>query len=607
MRVLFIHQPYRFDIDPAVSPIVVPRNLLLLGACLRQHGIEVKLLDMQPDALGPEAIAPVVEDYAPDLVGLHIHAAPYLPGAAQCVAAVKACRPGTTVAVGGIFPSILAEELFPHVPGLDVVVLNEGEETVVKLVKALGSGKSLADVPGIVYRNAEGTPRRTAATGPLENPGSYPFPAYDLLQIDKYRLPGRLPPYVETQRGCPYACKFCGVHYPNWGHTVRYFPPSRVADEVELVVRGHGFDQFFVADDTFTTDRRHALAVCSALIERGLHREAAWSAYTRVDRIDPELLEALYEAGCRSLAIGVEAGSQKALDSINKRATLQQYAEAIAMIKAAGIAVHALFILGFPDVDHDDTAASARFLRATDPTITQFFIFHPTPGTEFWACPEKHGIQFKVEQPSDWYRFDFVEEPLSSTRHLDKGEIIKYLALFNLAFRSVADPTEDVELQRRLERNALPRKRKEVCFGWTGDRGFYYNPDLPPGVPRMDLFRNCLRLTALQYEVLLRCNGDHTIEEIAAVVARLFDLEAPEALSVVVDILRRFEELRIIHPLAALAEYTGEAASPGGAPAAAGGGDGGPARAEGAGAAASPAAPGTRCGPCPAGVPPGAR
>lgn len=559
MKVLFIHQPYRFDIDPLVSPVVMPRNLLLLGAGLRRHGFEVRLHDMQPDALGPESIAPVVTGYQPDLVGLHIHAAPYLPAAAECVARVKECRPRAITVVGGIFTSILGEETFRHIPGLDVVALNEGEETAVRLAQALAEGRPLDEVPGIICRGKDGEPRRTAEVGPLDDPGGYPLPAYELLDVEPYRRPGILPPYVETQRGCPFACKFCGVHYPNWGNRVRYFKPERVADEVELVVRRLGFGQFFVTDDTFTASREHALAVCRALAARGLDREAAWAAYTRVDRVDPDLLRVLRGAGCFSLAVGVEAGSQKALDSINKRATLEQYRDAIAMIQEAGIAVHALFILGFPDVDHGDIAANARFLQETRPDITQFFIFHPTPGTEFWNRPQQYGIDLKVEKPSDWYKFDFVEEPLSPTRYLEKGEIIKYLALFNIAFRSLADPGEDAELQRRLVRDALPRKKKDVCFGWTGKRGFYYSPELPPGVKRMDLFHNCLQLNRLQYEVLLRCNGDHTIEEVADAVARLFALDAALALRTTVDTLRRFVELGIIHALQALAEYNGAA------------------------------------------------
>jgi len=557
LKVLFIHQPYRFDIDPMVSPVVVPRNLLLLGACLLLRGDDVRLLDMQPGALRLDAIPPAVDGFAPDLVGLHIHAAPHLPAVADCVAAVKACRPQATVAVGGIFPSILGEEVFRHIPGLDVLVLNEGEETVVNLARTLGAGRPLHEVAGLIYRDPDGELRRTAATAPLKNPDGFPLPAYDLIDVQRYKQPGFLPPYVETQRGCPFDCKFCGVHYPNWGHTVRYFQPSRVADEVELLVRRLGFNQFFLTDDTFTASRQHALAVCAELVARGLHHEATWSAYTRVDRVDPELLRVLFHAGCRSLAIGVEAGSQKALDSINKRATIQQYTDAIAMIQEAGIAVHALFILGFPDVDHADIAQNARFLRDTNPDTTQFFIFHPTPGTEFWAHPQKYGIDVRVEKPTDWYKFDFVEEPVSATRHLEKGDMIKYLALFNTAFRSLADPGEDVELQERLARDALPRKKKDVCFGWMGKEGFYYNPDLPPGVARMDLYRNCLRLTRLQYEVLLRCNGDHTIEEIADAVARLFDFDPESALETVVAVLRRFAELGMIHELAALAEYDG--------------------------------------------------
>jgi anaerobic magnesium-protoporphyrin IX monomethyl ester cyclase len=548
MRVMFIHQPYRFDMSWFVLPKVIPRNLLLLGSCLRRDGFEVSIHDMQIQNLSIESIPEALQSFNPTLVGLHIHSAPHLPAVAQCINAVKAYNADIKVVVGGIFPSFIKERVFEFIPQLDFLALNEGEETIVNLARMLETNGDLKDVQGIIYRDSLGNIHNNGVLPPLADLNSYPLPAYDLINLANYNLDGIQHPYVETQRGCSYNCKFCGVHYPNWGSTVRYRNPEKVVDEIEIFSE-HQFKQFFITDDTFSLNRDHALSVCDEIRKRGLNNKIVWSAYTRVDRIDEELLQIMHDSGCRSLAIGVESGSQKALDSISKKASLEQYIKGIEMIKGAGIICHTLFIIGFPDVSHQDIQANARFLRETEPTITQFFMFHPTPGTEFFNEPQKYGLHYEIKELEDWYKFDFVEEPLCSTKYMEKNEIIKYYCLFNLAFKSLADSREDLQLQERLSQGGFPIRKRDVMFTWAGQYGLYWRPELPSNVIRMDLFRNCFRLNKIQYEILLRCNGDHTVDEISQVIAKLFDLNQENIPDLVHKTLKKFEELGLIDSL----------------------------------------------------------
>lgn len=550
MKVMFIHQPYRLDMSRLVLPRIIPRTLLLLGACLKRAGFEVKVHDMDINNLSLETIPDAIRSFNPNLICLHVHAAPYLPVVAQCISTIKSFNIEIKIAIGGIFPSMIKRNIFEFIPLLDYLVLNEGEETLVNLARCLELKGNPQEVHGLIYRDSTGVIHETSSLPPLKDLNSYLLPDYNLIDLSNYKQDGIQPPYIETQRGCPYSCKFCGVHFPNWGTTVRYREPKKVAEELEILSE-HQFKNFFITDDTFSLNREHAIDICNEIKKHGLHHKMTWSAYTRVDRIDEELLEIMHNSGCTSLAIGVESGSQKALDSINKKASLDQYINGIKLIKKSGIICQTLFIIGFPDVSHEDIQANARFLMETKPNITQFFMFHPTPGTEFSRELKNYGLHYKVNEINDWHKFDFVEEPLCPTKNLDKTEIIKYFCLFNLAFNSLADPNENLKLQERLSQGIFPIRKKDVMFTWTGKYGVYWRPVLPINVSRMDLFRNCFHLNKIQYEILLRCNGDSTVEEISETIAKLFDLNLEKSLHVVYKTLNKFEELSLINNLSA--------------------------------------------------------
>ena len=555
MNTLLIHQPFRFDLVEACLPTIIPRNLLVIGANLRSAGFPVRVHDMQITNLGPESIPPVMDEYRPDLVGIAIHAAPYIPATKSCCEAIKLANPDVPIVVGGIFTSNYKEKIFNVIPEIDIVVLNEGEDTVVDLARAISEGRPLDSVPGVIYKDAKGRPVMTAARPMLQDLKTLPLPDYELMDVRRYRRPGILPPYIEAQRGCSFTCKFCGVHFPNRGNTVRYRDPKNVVEEIRLLHDKYGFEQFFFSDDTFTLNNKFAAQICEEIIAQDLHTKVRWTCYTRADRTNEEIARLMVKAGCYSVAMGVETGSHSDTKSINKGETVNDYQRGIQICKDAGLEVHTLIIFGFPEVSHLDIPMAARFLLEAKPTISQFFMFHPVPGTEHFDEHEKYGLHYRFDRLEDWYKNDFIEEPLCDTKHLTKEEIIKYFINYNLAFHCYENLGEDVELQQRLLRDAIPRKKKEVVALRTGRTALYSSP-LHLGFKYADMFKNTRRLDEMQYEVLLRCNGDFTIEEIAERVAKLFDYTYLDALTYVVNSLYRFERLEMIQELPALAEFS---------------------------------------------------
>lgn len=553
MQTLLIHYPFRFDIHEACLPNIIPRNLLVIAASLESAGFPVLIHDMQINRGRPQSIRWAIREHRPDLIGISIHAAPYIPATKACCEAAKSEDPAVPIVVGGIFTSTYKERIFDVIPEIDIVVLNEGEETIVDLAAAMRDGRPLASVAGILYRDERGTIVTTEPRPMIADLRNLPMPAYHLLDLERYRrTPGMLPPYIEAQRGCAYSCRFCGVHYPNRGNIVRYRDPVAIVDEAELLHDRYGYDRFFFSDDTFNLNRKFVAAICETMIARRLPSKMRWTAYTRADRTEPELARLMARAGCYSTAMGVETGSHRETKDINKGATVNDYERGIQICREAGIEVHSLIIFGFPEVTHNDIPMAARFIRDAKPAICQFFMFHPVPGTELFEDAEKFGLHYRFDRLEQWYDNDFIEAPLCDTKYLTKEDVIRYFILYNLAFHSYESPGDDPTLQERLLRNAIPHKKKEVVAVRTGERALYSSPFLPDGLTYADLFKNTRQMDELQYEVLLRCNGDFTVEEIGERVGKLFDFAPDEALLYVVNALYRFQQAQLIEELPVL-------------------------------------------------------
>ncbi len=226
------------------------------------------------------------------------------------------------IVFGGPHATVLPESCLRN--GADYVVLGEGEVTMLELVDALASGNDVSKVSGIAYLR-DNVLHRTAARGVISNLDDIPLPARDLLPMDKYRnsqARSRKQPShsLFTSRGCPGTCSFCNKMI--FGTKARYFSVERIVEEFFLLRDRYGAQDIAIYDDNFLADRKIAHAVCDALIRNKFDR--TWSIEARIDSVDREILLHAKEAGCDFIAYGIESGSQKVLNSINKRITLDQ-------------------------------------------------------------------------------------------------------------------------------------------------------------------------------------------------------------------------------------------------------------------------------------------
>jgi radical SAM superfamily enzyme YgiQ (UPF0313 family) len=371
MRVLLVN-PY-YPVSETPSP---PLGLAFLGAALEAAGIEVQVLDCVVLPYSRSLLEDTLNSFVPDVVGvtavtMNVHEA------LKVLNDVKALDPKVITVMGGPHVSFCAERTLKEYPELDLVVVGEGEATLVELVQALAAGRDWHGLRGLAYRDGDAV----AVTGRrgYADVNALPPPARHLLPLGRYRALG-MPVSMTTSRGCPFKCIFC-VGRKMVGSRVRYRDPRRVVDEM-AALSSLGFEQINLADDLFTANRNHCLAICSAICERAL--DVRWTAFARVDTVTRPLLERMRRAGCRAVSFGVESGNETILRRVRKGITTAQVLRAAEMCLATGVTPYASFILGLPGETPGTLRETLDFSQRLQ-RMGVGFGFHvlaPFPGTE---------------------------------------------------------------------------------------------------------------------------------------------------------------------------------------------------------------------------------
>jgi radical SAM superfamily enzyme YgiQ (UPF0313 family) len=394
MRVLLVNPSYPLEEFPRLL-VTLP----YLAAALREDGHEVEILDLLLARTTPEKIERRMAVFRPELVGitsvtLNHHIASFI------AEVVRKCDERVPIAMGGPHVSFEIEGSFRDLPALDFIGIGEGEATISELARALEGRMDLRDVRGLALRDGERIVR-TPSRPPEDQLDRIPKPARQLTPLARY-LAFDAPASLVTSRGCPHACTFCSA--PAWtGRRVRYRAPGPCVDEIEELGR-LGFGEVTIEDDTFTVNRRHLLAVCTELLRRDTG--IRWSAFSRVDTITSEIVEAMAGAGCQAICFGVESGNQEILDLAKKRSDLQKVREAMRITQAAGISALASFIVGLPGETVEtlrNTVEFAEQLREEFGSLYGFHVLAPFPGSEVRERAADYGLEILT---NDWRKYD---------------------------------------------------------------------------------------------------------------------------------------------------------------------------------------------------------
>ena len=410
MKVLLINPP-SFNEIIGNNPVIIeeergykpPLGLLYLASYLEKNSNHsVAVLDTQVEEIDYPEIERRIRQEKPDVVGITAMTLT-LRDVIKTIEAVKKVNSSIQVVLGG--PHV---HLFPNetitLPGVDYLVLGEGEVAFKELLDRLGDYKALRRMKGFAFMDGDEIVV-TSHREFIDDLDALPFPALHLVPYQKYSsLMAKRSPITTmfTSRGCPYKCTFCDR--PHLGKRFRARSAQNVVDEMEHYTK-MGVHEFLVYDDTFTINRKRAIEVCQEIKRRKL--DIGWDIRARVNTMDEELLRELKSANCERIHYGVEAGTDKILKVLNKGITLEQVRRVFKATKKLGISTLAYFMIGNPEETTEDIKSTMRFMKSINPNFVHITILTPFPGTEIYFEALERGI---IER--DVWR-DFASDPWS--------------------------------------------------------------------------------------------------------------------------------------------------------------------------------------------------
>lgn len=374
------------------SRILPPLGLMYIAAVLEREGFHVRILDNYPLNMSINRVKDFVSDLNPKIVGISCNSVNYKQ-AVEMAKAVKEVSPKSVVVMGGPHATCMPETLLVH-KEVDFVIAGEGEFSMLELVKNISTQQlsHLQQIPGLAYRVDDRV---------VINPQSFiedldwvPMPARHLINLTKYErnveyVPAKPVDVLSVTRGCPFNCRFCETK-KIWGTKHRAFSPRRVVEEIEHLIDNYGTEGVYFIGDNFTLDSRWVKKICSLVIKRKI--DIKWACDTRVDLISRDLLRHMKAAGCRTIWFGVESGSPRILNKLNKGITLKQAMDAVEMCRKEGISVACSFLLGVPGETLRDMEATLSFALKLNPDWCQFNIYIACPGSSLYEEVIQSGL-----------------------------------------------------------------------------------------------------------------------------------------------------------------------------------------------------------------------
>jgi anaerobic magnesium-protoporphyrin IX monomethyl ester cyclase len=441
-----------------------PLATLYAASALRARGYTVALFDAML-AESEEEFAGALDQHQPRVVALYEDSFNFL--SKMCLSRMReaACRMsglararGATVLAAGPDVTDHPELYFPH--GVQFALLGEADHTLIELLNALSGisnfkfqidgdqsqfaiynlQSAITSIAGIAFPHADAPDGmyRTPKRAPERQPDVFPTPAWDLLDVERYRAAwtaahGYFSLNMVSTRGCPFHCNWCAK--PIWGQRYAMRSPAGVAEELALIKRTLRPDHIWFADDIFGLRPRWVAEFGREVAAR----DAAipFMIQSRVDLMTEEAVAGLKQAGCDEVWMGAESGSQRILDAMDKGTQVEEIAVARARLGAAGIKAGFFIQFGYPGETLDDIMATVQLVRDALPDSIGVSVSYPLPGTRFhamvreqlgpqtnWSDSDDLAMLFQGTYRSPFYRklHRLLHQDLDLRRRLGPGE-----------------------------------------------------------------------------------------------------------------------------------------------------------------------------------------
>lgn len=392
-------------INPAEPPATYPPlGLCYLAAVLRDREITVKILDNPALGLDTNQIVEYVRAHNPKIVGITVMSS-LLPETYKIVKGIQQIMPHITLVVGGPYITVDPEVI------LDMEVpygfRGDAELAFPDFCKAILNGSQPdISIPGILINSNGFVLKAEPAIYP--NLSNLPMPAYDLLDLTKYRsseMNYRTASMIISRGGCPYTCSFCGNLMKE---RYRRIETEKIVDQIQYLINTYGVQLIEFVDETFTLNRNRTKDLCNEIIRRGIN--IRWICLTRVDNVDEELLMLMKKSGCYKIRFGVESGNEEVRFRAHKKISNKEYEDTLALCKKIGIKTLCFYVYGFPGETEQQMMQTLDYSFKLPSNTNTYSRMEPIPNSEVFDIAIKEG---KIH-PNIWrdYMLGKTENPI---------------------------------------------------------------------------------------------------------------------------------------------------------------------------------------------------
>lgn len=387
MKVLLVIPP---KAKKNIFHILPPLGIGYLSSALKRNNIEVEFINCVKDYLDHGKLNKRVKEINPDIIGYQAFSSD-IQSVNEAVRVIKSFSPNIVHIVGGYHSSSIPEQAMSRdFPDTDFGFAGEAEIGLPKLVKKIADRNGdFSDVPGLIWRK-DG---KIVVNSPCfyEDLDEIGMPDWDIINPLDYQktlqtIMVRAMPVapIIASRGCPYQCTFCAGHKIN-GRKIRMRSAETVVAEMNYLHDKFGIREFHIEDDNFTWYRDFVMKFCELLLS-GKHKYFwAFPNGLRLNVLDKELLLMMKRAGCYSICVGIESGSDRVLQSIKKKLKVSEIKEKLKIIHDIGLPVTGFFMLGFPSETLEDIRQTEKLIMESNFFAIHLFMFHPLPGTEAFS------------------------------------------------------------------------------------------------------------------------------------------------------------------------------------------------------------------------------
>jgi anaerobic magnesium-protoporphyrin IX monomethyl ester cyclase len=412
-----------YDINEGRVERYPPLQLCTLATALSKAGHEVKVFDYNGPFAQMSEYFGEIANFGPDVVGLACFT-PYVRLFHRVTSELRKAVPDTAMLIGGYHPTVWPEWSLEKMPQFDYALQGECDYTINQFAEMIEGKRAPADVKGLVYRHNGAILKNELDSVTDLNV----LPQTDRKYLDRYYSQGFYSYLTEqdkvdmmvTARGCPFACTFCFKMERRY----RFRSAESVMEEFDIL-KSRGVTAVHIMDDAFTANRQRCLRIADALI-RGKYGFRL-KVRSRVNVVDEELLRKLKECGVRQIVYGLESGSQRVLDCMDKHATVAMNERAVRLTNKVGIFCTGDIMIGMPAETAETIDETIGFLRRNRVIISSVPFLYPLPGTKVYEDAKRSGQlqgDWSVDGPDPWLKLpwtDSVEDLRRECRRVERS------------------------------------------------------------------------------------------------------------------------------------------------------------------------------------------